>query len=161
MNKLPIYPFTHLPIYAFTKLPSTLVEDSLQISSFLTNKANFRKSQMNVNPYNTTDYENKSNWTLGENEPNTNPIRTQTNPILSAVGGFQMSVNSILTKDYERNDIFAVPENKANSNPIPPPPFLPPKPTLPPKNNPKNFQFPQIFDNFYCDFCCCHNYINY
>jgi len=30
---------------------------------------------MNVNPYNTTDYENKSNWTLGENEPNTNPIK--------------------------------------------------------------------------------------
>ena len=24
---------------------------------------------MNVNPYNTTDYENKSNWTLGENKP--------------------------------------------------------------------------------------------
>ena len=37
------------------------------------NKANFQKSQMNVNPYNTTDYENKSNWTLGENKPNSNP----------------------------------------------------------------------------------------
>jgi hypothetical protein len=24
---------------------------------------------MNVNPYNTTVYENKSNWTLGENKP--------------------------------------------------------------------------------------------
>ncbi len=34
------------------------------------NKANFRKSQMNVNPYNTTDYENKPNWTLGQNKPN-------------------------------------------------------------------------------------------
>ncbi len=29
---------------------------------------------MNVNPYNTTDYENKSDWTLGENKPNSNPI---------------------------------------------------------------------------------------
>ena len=28
---------------------------------------------MNVNPYNTTDYENISNWTLGENKPNSNP----------------------------------------------------------------------------------------
>ncbi len=37
------------------------------------NKANFRKSQMNVNLYNTTDYENKSNWTPGENKPNSNP----------------------------------------------------------------------------------------
>ncbi|GAH39176.1 unnamed protein product, partial [marine sediment metagenome] len=39
------------------------------------NKANFRKSQMNVNPSNTTDYENIVNWTLGENEPKTNPIK--------------------------------------------------------------------------------------
>ena len=45
------------------------------------NKANFQKSQMNVNPYNTTDYENKSNWTLGENKPNSNPIQTQSKPI--------------------------------------------------------------------------------
>jgi hypothetical protein len=29
---------------------------------------------MNVNPYNTTEYENKSNCTLGENKPNSNPI---------------------------------------------------------------------------------------
>jgi len=47
------------------------------------NKPNFRKSQMNVNLYNTTDYENKSNWKLGENKPNTNPIQTQSKPIQS------------------------------------------------------------------------------
>jgi len=41
------------------------------------NKPNFRKSQMNVNTYNTTDYENKRNWTLGQNKPNSNPIQTQ------------------------------------------------------------------------------------
>jgi len=39
------------------------------------NKANFRKSQMNVNLYNTTAYENKSNWTPGENKPNSKPIK--------------------------------------------------------------------------------------
>ena len=39
------------------------------------NKANFRKSQVNVNLYNTTDYENKSDWTPGENKPNSNPIK--------------------------------------------------------------------------------------
>jgi len=33
------------------------------------NKANFQKSQMKVNLYNIMDYENKSNWTLGENKP--------------------------------------------------------------------------------------------
>jgi len=35
----------------------------------------FPKSQMNVTPYNTTDYENIANWTLGENKPNSNPIK--------------------------------------------------------------------------------------
>jgi len=34
------------------------------------NKANFRKSQVNVNTFTQMDYEEKSNWTLGENEPN-------------------------------------------------------------------------------------------
>jgi hypothetical protein len=71
------------------------------------NKPNLRKSQMNVNAYNTTDYENIANWTLGENKPNSNPIQsqsnpiqtqnkantnpkqTQSNPILSASGGFK------------------------------------------------------------------------
>jgi hypothetical protein len=32
-------------------------------------------------PYPERDYENKSNWTLGENEPKTNPKQTQSNPI--------------------------------------------------------------------------------
>jgi len=31
--------------------------------------------QMNVNLYNTTDYENIANWTLGQNKPNSNPIK--------------------------------------------------------------------------------------
>jgi len=35
---------------------------------------------MNVKPYNTTDYENKSNWTLGENKPNSKPIKPNTKP---------------------------------------------------------------------------------
>ena len=33
---------------------------------FMQNKPNLQKSQMNVNPYNTMVYENKSNWTLGK-----------------------------------------------------------------------------------------------
>ena len=37
---------------------------------FMQNKPNFQKSQMNVNPYNTKNYENESKWTLGENKPN-------------------------------------------------------------------------------------------
>ena len=41
------------------------------------NKANFLESQMNVTSLITVDYENKSNWTLGENKPETKPIQTQ------------------------------------------------------------------------------------
>ena len=39
------------------------------------NKANFPDTQMNVNKVLTKDYDNISNWTLGENEPKTNPIK--------------------------------------------------------------------------------------
>jgi len=41
---------------------------------FMQNEANFRKSQVDVNLYNTTDYEEKSDWTLSENKPNSKPI---------------------------------------------------------------------------------------
>ncbi len=80
-------------------------------TTFMQNKPNFRKSQMNLNLYNTTDYENKSNWTLGENKPNSNPIKANFQKA-------QMNVNSLITKDYRKNDAFAVPKNKPNSNPI-------------------------------------------
>jgi len=51
------------------------------------NKPNFLKDQMNVNLYNTTDYENKSNWILGKNKPNQThffffPVAKQANPAL-------------------------------------------------------------------------------
>ena len=35
---------------------------------------------MNVNQYNKKAYENKCNWALGENKPNSNPIQTQFKP---------------------------------------------------------------------------------
>ncbi len=37
---------------------------------FMQNKPNFRKSQMNVSIFSQKDYENISDWTLGENKPN-------------------------------------------------------------------------------------------
>ncbi len=72
------------------------------------NKPNFQKSQMNVNLYDTTDYENKSNWTLGENKPNSNPNK----PNLRKA---KMNVNLTLTKDYRKKDDFEVRINKPNS----------------------------------------------
>jgi len=56
-------------------------------------------------------YENKSNWTLCENKPNSNPNK----PNLRKV---QMNVSSLITKNYRKNDDFAVRKNKAKTNPI-------------------------------------------
>ncbi len=91
----------------FTRFSSTSVENPLQINLFMQNKPNFRKSQMNVKSYNTTAYENKSNWTLGESKPNSNPIK----PNLKRA---KMNVNSLITKDYRKKDDFAVRINKPN-----------------------------------------------
>jgi hypothetical protein len=37
---------------------------------FMQNKANFRKSQMDIKLNISRDYEKKSDWTLGKNKPN-------------------------------------------------------------------------------------------
>ncbi len=66
---------------------------------------------MNIIPYNTTDYENKRNWTIGQNKPNSNPIKANLRKP-------KMNVNLTLTKDYRKKDDFTVRINKANSNPI-------------------------------------------
>ncbi len=51
---------------AVRQLSRTLYKSTL----FMQNKANFQKSQMNVSIFLQKAYENKSNWTLGENKPN-------------------------------------------------------------------------------------------
>ncbi len=78
---------------------------------FMQNKPNFRKSQMNANLYNTTDYENKWPWRVRKNKPNSNPIKPNFRRA-------KMNINSITTKDYRKNDDFKVRKNKPNSNPI-------------------------------------------
>ena len=62
---------------------------------------------MNVSIFSTKDYENKSNWTLGENKPNSNPIK----PNLRKA---KMNVNLTLTKVYRKKDDFVVRINKPN-----------------------------------------------
>jgi len=71
------------------------------------NKPNFQKSQMNVNLYNTKDYKNNSNWTLGESKPNSNPIKANFKKA-------KINVNSLITKDYRKKDDFEVRINKPN-----------------------------------------------
>ncbi len=71
------------------------------------NKPNFQKSQMNLNLYNTRDYERKRDWTLGQNKPNSNPIKANFQKA-------KMNINSIITKDYRKKDDFVVRINKPN-----------------------------------------------
>ena len=62
---------------------------------------------MNVSTFSKMAYENKSNWTLGENKPNSNPIK----PNFKRA---KMNVNSLITKDYRKKDAFVVQINKPN-----------------------------------------------
>ncbi len=86
---------------------STSVENPLQISPFMQSKPNFRKSQMNVSIYLQMAYENKRDWTIGQNKPNSNPIKPNFKKA-------QMNVNPLITKDYRKKDDFAVRKNKPN-----------------------------------------------
>ncbi len=62
---------------------------------------------MNVSILLQLDYENKRDWTLGENKPNSNPIKANLQKA-------KMNVNSITTKDYIKYDDFVVRINKPN-----------------------------------------------
>ena len=71
------------------------------------NKPNFPDPQINVSTYLQTAYENNSNWTLGQNKPNSNPIKPNCRKA-------QMNVNLSFTKDYRKKDDFVVRKNKPN-----------------------------------------------
>jgi len=86
-NSLPnmkIQPITNyqLPItsYHLASGTSTLVESALQIHPFLTNKANFKKSQMNVTDLMTRRYVQMDTWSIRKNKANSKPIQTQYKP---------------------------------------------------------------------------------
>ncbi|MCH7558260.1 MAG: hypothetical protein IIB56_12505, partial [Planctomycetes bacterium] len=88
----------------------------------------------------------KSNWTLGENKPNSKPIKAN-------LKRAKMNVNLTLTKDYRKKDDFAVRKNKPNSKPISSKPKMNANAFLqkdyenettfrPQKNKPNQTQFP-------------------
>jgi len=62
---------------------------------------------MNVNISTKMTYENKPNWTLGQNKPNSNPNKPN-------FKNAKMNVNSLITKDYRKKDDFVVRINKPN-----------------------------------------------
>ncbi len=75
----------------FTNFSSTTVESSLQISPFYAKQTQFPKSQMKANTFTQKDYENKSDWTIGQNKPNSNPIKPC--PERSRMGQFPKGQN--------------------------------------------------------------------
>ncbi len=107
---------SYLPAYkaAVIYVPIRLYtcrEPSTNQLLFMQNKPNFQKAQMNVNPYNTTDYENKWPRRVRKNKPNSNPIKANFKRA-------KMNINSLITRDYRKKDDFDVRKNKPNSNPI-------------------------------------------
>jgi len=62
---------------------------------------------MNANAFSQKDYENISDWTLGQNKPNSKPIKPNFRKA-------KMNVNLTLIKDYRKKDDFIVRINKPN-----------------------------------------------
>ena len=90
---------------------------------FMQNKANFRRAKMNVGSLITKDYENIANWTLGQNEPNTNPNEPNSKACPPSVWRAnlpkdQMNVNKVLTKDYDKKTLGEHGKNEPKTNPI-------------------------------------------
>ena len=71
-------------------LSRTLYKSAL----FMQNKPNLLDAQMNISSLVTMHYENISDWTLGENKPNSNPIKPNCRK-------GKIDANCVLTKDYE------------------------------------------------------------
>ena len=91
--------------------PSTFVERTLQINSFMQNKANFPDDQMNVTVFYTKEYENETLSRSGKNKANTKPNKPN---LLDD----QMNVSAIITKEYENLPLRRCGENKPNTKPI-------------------------------------------
>ncbi len=66
---------TNEPVIHLTNEPVNLQMKNMQ------NEPNFLETQINVSPVKTKNYENKRPSGRRKNEPNTNPIQSQTNPI--------------------------------------------------------------------------------
>ncbi len=60
------------------------------------NKANFRKSQMNINKVLTNAYKEKTLSWLGKNKANSNPIKANSNPISDYPCVFELAVYNLV-----------------------------------------------------------------
>ncbi len=83
----------HLTTHNEQRTTNYQLNTSDERSIFMQNKPNFLDAQMNVKSIHTVVYENKSNWTLGENKPNSNPIKPN-------LPEGKIDAKSVVTKDY-------------------------------------------------------------
>ena len=98
------------------------ISDFNHSGCFIQNKPNLLDTQMNVSSFLTKDYENKSNWKLGENKPNSKPIKANTKPKQSQnkanLLDAQMNISSVITKDYKNKPHLRTPPKQTQTNPI-------------------------------------------
>jgi len=73
------------------------------------NKANFRKSQMNVTNLLTREYEKKDTWWSGKKQ-------SQTNPNKAKFKKAKMNVTSIITKGYENKTPIRAPKKQSQTS---------------------------------------------
>jgi hypothetical protein len=78
------------------------------------NKANFRKSQVNITSLITVDYENIANWKLGENKANTKPIKANTKPVKANKMPKQTQYKAKQTQFQMQKNMFGGPKNIDN-----------------------------------------------
>ncbi len=90
----------------------TTVERPLQINSFMQNKANFRKSQMNVNKVLTKDYEKRTLGNRGKKQSQTNPNKAKSCPPSVWRVKAKMNVTSIITKGYKNKPQIRAPKKQ-------------------------------------------------
>ncbi|MHC4189036.1 MAG: hypothetical protein ACYTBX_17690 [Planctomycetota bacterium] len=98
------------------------------LNTFYAKQTQFPKSQVNVNLYNTMDYENKSNWTLGENKPNSNPNKANLHFTAENTEYAEKKDISVSNCSIDKYALYAISpcslrtrrlmKNKANSKPI-------------------------------------------
>jgi len=89
---------------------------------FMQNKPNFQDARINLKSRKKKAYENKSNWTLGENKPNSNTIKAC--PERSRMGQFPKRPNEYkltYNKGLQKKRRFRSPKKqtqfKPNTNP--------------------------------------------
>ncbi len=88
-------------------LQPAAIERVIGIGSYMQNKPNLLDGQMNVTSLIIADYENKSNWKLGQNKPNTNPLKPNFRKA-------RMKLNFYLTNHYENKPHQVIAINNYN-----------------------------------------------